>query len=425
MEFFRQALFFFLLFPLIVFSCTSTPLPQSDPVIIPEDFLGIVHAGNSGEFKLLNEMGVNWLLNTFYWRRIEKEKGCFDFSVYDEFVDSAKREGKKIIAVLGYDSPWLLPKGKKYILPENIPFFLNYVEETVRHFKGRIDVWEIWNEPNFYKFWQGSRKEFFELSRLTALKIKETDPGSYVIGGVFWRSPSGFIKNMHKTGAMENMDGLAFHPYAVNPSGAMKLHDKFLKTLSEIEFSGPVWITEIGYPTGGFFPSRVSMEKLPSFVIKTISGAAARGTRVLLWYELTDSYNIGETSRNTKSSENFFGLIYPNYQRKNGSWAYELCAAFLPGSRYESAYPIRENIPRNIISLCFMEGISGNNVLILWNDNKQIKKAYFYLVSPAFLYDISTGIKIRLQTGTTLEIGTTPLFITWQGNSIPKLVSSK
>lgn len=413
----------FVYFSLFIFSCSSTPISRFNSINVPEDIFGIVHAGKTNsqeEYLLLDELGAKWILNTFSWRNIEKEKGKFDFSMYDEYVDTAKKAGKKIVAVLGFEAPWIFPDGnsKKFISPENYHHYLNYVEETVRHYKGRIDVWEIWNEPNILRFWKGSKKVFFELSRLTALKIKEIDPDAHVIGGAFSLAPRGFIKKMHKAGALDDLDGIAFHPYGLNPAFSMRTYDKFLDILSEINYSQPVWITEVGFPTGGWYPTKVSLDGLPSHVIKTISGAAARGARVLLWYEMFDSYKEGDLA---SDSEKYFGLAYSDFRRKEGAWAYELCATFLPGARYEKDYPIKENIPKGIIVMCFLEGHSGNNTLILWNDKICTQKIDLYLPAPAFIYNISTGEKKPLEEKTRLDINKTPLFITWQEEIIPQL----
>lgn len=420
---------FYLLVVSIIISCSSTLPSRMNSTVVPEDYFGMVHAGRTNtkeEYLLLDELGVKWILNTFYWGSIEREKDNFDFSHYDKFVDTARQEGKKIIAVLGYETSWLFPEGrqKRYISPENMPLFLRFAEETVKHFKGRIDAWQIWNEPNFI-FWKGSAKEFYVFTSQTAKKIRETNPDAYILGGAFCRVPAMFIKNMYKAGAMDNLDGISFHPYAIHPTGAMRLYEKFLDILSETGYLGQIWITEAGYPTGGLYPSRVSYKKYPSYIVKTLAGAAARGARIALWYQLFDDYNQGEKSRLFNSSENFFGLVYPDYQRKDGAWAFELCAAYLPGSHYTSDYPIRENIPNSIVSFCFLKGALGFNTLILWNDRSGTQKINLQLTEPAFVHDISTGNKSSLQTDTVLEIGKTPVFVTWQGEAIPRLSKEK
>jgi hypothetical protein len=409
---------------LIIFSCSSTPMPHADQTKIPDDFFGIVHAGitrTPEEYRLLEEMGVNWILRTFYWNDIEKEKGIFDFSGYDEYVEIALRENKKVIAVLAYETSWLYPDGKhkNHISPNEIPIFLNYVEKTVNHFKGKIDTWEIWNEPNFM-FWKGSRNDFFELSKQTAIKIRETDSNAYILGGAFWRAPGGFIKAMHKAGGFDNIDAVAFHPYAVNPSGSMKVYDKFLNVLSEINYTGPIWITEAGYPTAGWYPTKVSLKEFPSYVVKTIVGAATRGPRVLLWYQLFDFYNLKETPFIKFDSEKFFGLAYPDYQKKSGAFAYELCAKYLPGSIYTDNLPLKENVPSSIVCFCFLGGTPGNNTLIIWNDSIITQKLKIQIQSPALLHDISSGNSVQMPS--ELKVGKEPLFITWTGDSIPRLL---
>jgi hypothetical protein len=412
--------FYGLLFSMFVFSCASTPLPSVGQLTIPEDFLGIVHAARTREEKeeeLLEQMQAKWILNTFYWHLIEPEKNIFDYT------NDAKRQGKKIIGVLGYSTNYAYPRGKikYYVSKEKTPFFLRYVENTVRRYKGQVDAWCVWNEPNIL-FWKGTDGEFFELSKLTTDLIRKTDPDAYIIGGSFCRTPSGFIKKMHKAGAMEGLDALAFHPYDLNPSGSMRLYDKFTKTLSEINYSGPVWVTEAGYPTGGWYPNKVSLDKFPSYVIKTVSGAAARGARALLWYHMFDSLDPGKKSFD---SENFFGLNYKDYSRKAGSFAYELCARYLPGSRYIPELPRRENIPSNIVSFFFSDGVSGSNTIILWNDRKQTLNIELNLPETALLHDISTGQNTVLPVDASLDVTDKPLFITWRGTETPCVIKKR
>jgi len=405
---------------MLVLSCATPPIPGAKQVTIPEDFFGIVHAARTQEEKeekLLKQMGAVWILNTFYWSSIEPEKDHFDYTHYDIYVKEAKKQGKKIIGVLGYSTNYAQPQNKYYVSKKQMPFFLRYVEETVRRYKGQVDAWCVWNEPNIL-FWKGTRSSFFELSKLATDVIRKTDPDAYIIGGSFCRTPAGFIKSMHKSGALEGIDALAFHPYALNPSGSMQLYDKLTKTLSEINYSNPVWVTEVGYPTGGWYPNKVSLDEFPSYIVKTISGAAARGARALLWYHMFDSLDKNEKSLN---SENFFGLNFKDYSRKAGSFAYELCARFLPGSRYIPELPQRKNIPSNIVSFCFLGGSSGNNTLIIWNDKKQKVNIELNLPANALLHDISSG-QSALLPADALNITDKPLFITWQGTETPCII---
>jgi len=414
---------------LIFSSCSSAPAAKinssSDSIIIPDDFFGMVHAGkrdDDNEYKLLDEMEIKWLLQTFYWSDIENERGIYDFSGYDKFVDTAKQRGKKVFATLAYSPKWMENEiGKsRYIPKEYIPDFLNFIEALVLHYKGKIDAFQIWNEPNFI-FWHGKDKEFFNLSNLAAQRIRKTDPNAYIIGGGIFRVPKGFIKGMNNAGALENLDAFSYHPYALTPQGSIRLQDKLKKIITQIDFKGDILISEIGFPSGGWYPNKVSMKNYPSYVVKTITGSAVRGAKALFWYQLYDHYNFNEAP-DKSNSENYFGLVYPDYSRKNASWAYELCARYLPGSSYNHDLQLNENIPSSIKIFYFTN--DKNNTLILWN-NLGKRKLKISFSSDFTIHNIATGDSADYSNEITVNITNEPLFITWQGSSIPRLSKLK
>jgi hypothetical protein len=216
-------------FPVILLSavfiltyCYSTPASFfSENFVIPADFTGIVHAGETGtqeESAYLGYLGISWVLHTFYWDRIEPEQGEWNFSGYDLMVNNNKDAGMKIFGVLAYDNKWIHEDldSHKYVPPNRIEDYCQYVRRTVEHFKGRVDAWCIWNEPNS-QFWTGTKKEFIELFRQAAVAVREVDSEVILLGGAFNRGifgpPKRFIRNLFKSGAMENVDAVAFHPY--------------------------------------------------------------------------------------------------------------------------------------------------------------------------------------------------------------------
>jgi len=409
-------LFFFV----VSISCSTSPKTSSNQVAIPPDYLGLVAGMSIEEYPLLNVMQPVWVRKVFNWSQIERQKDNFDFSFFDNFVNNAKTNDKKVLACLAYSTPWI-NNGKDidYIAREDFKYFINYVEVTVKRYKGKVDAWEIWNEPNWL-FWKGTDKEFFELSRLTADKIREVDPDAYIVGGSFQRLPYNFITNMKLAGALEKLDALSFHPYDINPKGAIRLLDNFFKLASRLNFKGDIWISEIGYPTSGWYPSTVSLKKMPSYVIKTIAPAAARGARVIIWYDFNDSYKFGEYP-STFDSELHFGLVYKDFTRKSGAWAYELCARYIPGTKYNPELPIKEGIKSNIVTLCFTGNKSDTNTLIIWNEINTKQKIKVAIPTTITIHDISSADNNSLQNEAIVEISDDPVFITWQGSSIPRI----
>jgi len=168
----------------------------------------------------------------------------------------------------------------------------------------------------------------------------------------------------------------------------------------------------------------VSLKKLPSYVIKTIAPAAALGTRAFIWYDFKDSYNYGEYP-NTLDSELYFGLVYSDFSRKDGAWAYELCARYLPGTQYNPELPLKEGIKSNIVTLCFTGNKSDTNTLIIWNDINIKQKIKVTIPAAITVHDISSADFYSLPNEAIVEISDKPVFITWQGSSIPRISLSK
>ncbi|ULQ58930.1 hypothetical protein K7I13_10390 [Brucepastera parasyntrophica] len=411
-------LFIMLAFFSTLLSCSTTFTPGTSRRI-PEDFFGMAHAGDTRteeEYELLDDLSAVWMRKTFRWNQIEETEGAWDFERWDDFVDSGKAAGKKILAVLAYDVGWIYGEdveARRHIIPEKIPYFLRYVEEVVLRYKGRIDAYEIWNEPN-WTFWRGPNKDFYELSRAAAEKIREIDPEAYIIAASVSRVPKGFIKGMFKAGAMDQADAISFHPYAVSPKASVRLFDKLEKIVKEFGFTGDIWITEVGYPTKGWYPTRVSEKNFPAYVVKTLTGHAARGVKVLFWYELFDKYNKGEAPSKL-DSELYFGLAYPDYARKDGAAAYALCGKYIAGTDYRPDLVTKTGLPSSAQVLLFCG--SSAQTLVLWNEGGSVPVKVSLSGTQHLVHDIASGGFQTVSAETELVLTKTPVILTWTADA--------
>jgi hypothetical protein len=411
---------FFFLFSLffLLSACATNPL-SSCPLEIPDDIAGLVHAGQTNtpeEYVLLDRMDATWLLTTFYWSRIEKEENLWNFDSYDKYVDTAQAAGKKVLGILAYDTSWIHSDGKShnYIPPDKVHHFVNYVRQTVSHFRGRVDAWCIWNEPNFH-FWTGNRDEFAALSRQAAEAAREEDPDVTLLGGAFnrgvWGLPNAYIKSLFESGAMEKADAVAFHPYELNPARTVKLFDKFKDRVAKYGFEDRIWVTEVGYPTGGWYPTSNTEKKFPAHIVKTFIFLATSGAKKIMWYELFDSVN-----RKKMDSEDFFGLVRSreDYTSK-GAEAFRLCAAHLAGTVYRLDLPLRDGLPKSLRSFYFErpQGGQGGGVLVLWKEGPSLRLALHNAVGLT-AHDPVSGEAAALPPQALITVNATPMFITWE-----------
>jgi hypothetical protein len=408
----------------VLCSC-ATSFSSNSPRHIPADHLGMAHGGftrSAEEYALLDELGSVWIRRTFDWEDIEPEEGRWDFAQWDAYVDGAKAAGKKILATLAYDVGWIYgeKEARRNIIPEKIPYYLRYVETVVRRYRGRIDAFEIWNEPNnpFY-FWKGSDRDFFELTRAAAAKIKEIDPSIKVAAAGFWLAPKKFIRGIFEAGAMEQVDILSFHPYAGSPQGAVRSYDRLLKMIEPYHFKGRIWVTEIGFPTRGIYIGRANENNYPEYIVKTLAGFAVRGVEVDFWYELFDKRNRDEAKSRINPSQ-YFGLAYPDFTRKRGAAAFALCGRFIPGSEYRPDLPRRIKLPASVTALYFKG--AETDALILWNDGSPLK-VFVNSGNPVpaggMEHDIISGEGRDIPA--SLDLDRRPRILTWPSRDNPSV----
>ena len=169
------------------------------------------------------ESGVRWIRIQSGWNRTEREAGLYDFAWLDRIVDQLRRRNLVPWLCLCYGNKIYDPKSAEIFGAVGCPprteeqkqAWLRYVRATVEHFKGRIDRYEIWNEPDGVWCWKCgvNGAEYGELLKMSARVIREADPAAKVIGGAICRFDLQWLQEMLKTGAGKAMDLLSYHGY--------------------------------------------------------------------------------------------------------------------------------------------------------------------------------------------------------------------
>lgn len=130
----------------------------------------------------IQKAGFRWVKQLFSWQDIEGAgKGKFDWSKTDRIVDQVERAGLKLIVRVSQDPDKPFWAGNP---PENGKDFADFVAQLAARYNGRIQAYQIWNEPNLAREWGGKRPNpagYAQMLKLAYSSIKSIDPNAIVI----------------------------------------------------------------------------------------------------------------------------------------------------------------------------------------------------------------------------------------------------
>jgi hypothetical protein len=278
---------------------------QDDQVFLNQSWYGRDKA-----FQKAKELGVTRLRVNFIWahevvnprrRHTPKDPG-YNWYHYDSLIDQAAANGIRVEMTLTGPAPaWATGNHKMGVYKPRASAYARFVRDVARHFKGRVDRYSIWNEPN-WKSWltpHGSAPHIYKLlyraayrnikhaDRKAKVLIGETSPQARGRAGM---APLTFLSRMVGHSHLF-ADGYAHHPYdyARAPNRRSKgRRDVTMATLGRLTHklsvlrhqrrlrtpTGhvlPLYLTEYGYMVRGRF--RLSAARQAKYLRKAFSMA--------------------------------------------------------------------------------------------------------------------------------------------------------
>ncbi|MCM8757345.1 MAG: hypothetical protein NC823_02565, partial [Candidatus Omnitrophica bacterium] len=211
----------------------------------PESKFGSLVHLNEENLSVAQKLGVKWTRDhwSFCWYRLEPEPGRWNFQEAEEKLEKARKYGLSVFGVLHGVPAWASVDGTQSYTsrPKDWKKWEEYVEKTVSYFKGKVRVWEVWNEPQSAEFYE-------ELCRHTYPVAKKANPDCLVIGLSSTLFSGSFLKEFAERGNLAYLDELSSHIYHYKPG----LEETFQK-YSHLLGGKPVWNTEGGGWGGSTF----------------------------------------------------------------------------------------------------------------------------------------------------------------------------
>jgi hypothetical protein len=207
-------------------------VPMSSPDYGMQVFLFWRNEVADRDLKLVQDAGFRWVKQEFAWREIEGAgKGIYDWTATDRLMQQVDDHGLNIIARVGAQPEWVGGGYPEIGPPDDYQDFADFLTVLATRYKGRIDAYQIWNEPNLSREWGESAPDPAEYTRLLKVAyqaVKAADPGAYVISAGLapttrWDDvaipDTVFVQGMYDAGAAPYFDLLGVHGagYKVSP----------------------------------------------------------------------------------------------------------------------------------------------------------------------------------------------------------------
>ncbi|MEJ0073064.1 MAG: cellulase family glycosylhydrolase [Candidatus Saccharibacteria bacterium] len=237
----------------------------------------------------LQAAGVYIVRIDFSWNIIEPSDGTFDWTATDTAMLAAQANGVQVMGIVDYCALWANDGSSIFTPPSNSTQYAAFAAAIATRYGQNGTLWstapgsltfrplislEIWNEPNGNWFWLpgASPTAYATLAAAAIIAIRTVDPSiKLLVCGDWWCLNADYSNGYWLApllAAPENIaslvDAFAVHPYPdpknLGPDDITgSTTNRYFSTsisisqgiLEDAGINKPIWVTEIGWTTGG------------------------------------------------------------------------------------------------------------------------------------------------------------------------------
>ncbi len=179
------------------------------------------------DMDLIRDAGFGWVKENVGWRDVEgAAKGAFNWYFTDRIVADAEERGLKVLFRLDSEPAWAVPP--RGVLSDNGPpehpqDFGDFCRALAERYTGRVQAYQVWNEPNLAREWGGyppDAEGYVELLRACYVGVKSADPRALVVSAGLAPTGTGlpeavpdidYLTQMYEAGAAPYFDALGLN----------------------------------------------------------------------------------------------------------------------------------------------------------------------------------------------------------------------
>jgi hypothetical protein len=305
--------------------------------------------GHERDLELIAAAGFKFIRMDLGWAGIERVKGQYDWSAYDELTANLEKRGLRAIYILDYSNPLYeetvssrnpITGGEQRDTaslqhPESVAAFARWAAAAAARYRGRHIIWEIWNEPNI-SFWKPKPdvQQYAALALATCKAVRAAAPDALIVAPATSEVPLKFLEPLFAAGVLAQIDAVSVHPYRSYSKAPETAAEDYKKVRALIERYAPnarkrkmpILSGEWGYAS---HTKGVSLETQAAFLARQQLANLLSGVPISIWYDWkNDGPDANEREHN-------FGTVTTDLQPKPAYVAAQTLARELAGFRIE------------------------------------------------------------------------------------------
>ena len=253
------------------------------------------------------------------WPNLEPQRGKWDFSTLDRLVAEAGAHDVKLLLVLAHSPDWASARPSERSAykpgfaaePAQIEDWRNYVRTVATRYKGRINEYQVWNEPSDKSHYTGSVAQLVEMTCEAQRILKGIDPAIQLVsaGSAGGGRHIEYLDNFLAGGGAKCIDVVAHHFYVprFGPEAMVPMIREVRQVMAKRGVGNlPLWNTEAGWwiantdgtpdhdivAKGGWRKVAAGNE-LAGLIQRALLLSRSEGVDRFYWYSWTNTYGWG------------------------------------------------------------------------------------------------------------------------------------
>ncbi len=315
------------------------------------------------------------------WSAIQPQRSEWHWEAMDHLVEKAASLGMEIQVLLAFTPRWAAPASAQAssdwldwnrAMPDTAAW-REFVSTYAARYRGRVHLWETWNEPDLEGFWRGSTEDYITLLTIARDELRKSDPANVVMSGGFGTLQDHPSRKKNPDLQLRTMAALGptLDVHAIHEHGPF---DRFAQVVDEryaaLRRSLPKPVPPILFNETADYSTPGTEKTQAATLVKKATFAQARGAIGYLWYDLR---NDGD---DPADAEHNFGLLTQAMEPKP---AY---AAFNTMARYVAPRRFLQQLEAGPNRWFFVFGDEHEKLLVFWNDDLSAQNEQILLRIP-------------------------------------------